>query len=150
MRYAQTGIRGYAPPEGACPGHAYDDRPDQGDPHMSVNCARCEPWLGKDPLWSSSPATVPLNEDEQREAGEAQADREKRVLENAANTSAAIGGITEILGKLADRLDAMQSPPAVAPAPAAPEVTAPASGAPEPAKAAVKPRSRRAPVGAAV
>jgi hypothetical protein len=152
MQYAQTGIGGYAPPGGACPGHRYEDRPDQADTHMSVNCPRCEPWLAKDPLWSGSPVAVPLNELEKKAASEATADRERAVLQTAASTAASIGDITLVLGALVDRLDAMKAPQAaiaVPAAPAAPEVTAPVPAAPEPAKAAAKPRSRKVSAGAA-
>jgi hypothetical protein len=152
MQYAQTGIAGYAPPGGACAGHRYEDRPDQADRHMSVNCPRCEPWLAKDPLWSGSPATVPPNELEKKAASEATADRERAVLQTAASTAASIGDITLVLGALVDRLDAMQSPQAavaVPAAPAVPEVAAPVSGTPEPVKAPVKPRSRKVTAGAA-
>jgi hypothetical protein len=73
MKYAQTGIRGYVPPGGVCPGHAYEDRPDQDNPHMSVNCLVCEPHLAKDPLWAATPSQVPLTELEQRQLDEQKA-----------------------------------------------------------------------------
>lgn len=68
MRYAQTGIRGYVPPAGACMGHRYEDRPDQASELMSVDCERCEPHLAKDPLWASAPSEVPLTDREQKAA----------------------------------------------------------------------------------
>jgi pyruvate dehydrogenase E2 component (dihydrolipoamide acetyltransferase) len=143
--YAMTGVRAISALPG-CPGHAYDQRADKSDPHMSVECPVHEAHLAKDPLWSPSPAHVPLNDAEQKAADEAKAGREKAVFENAASTAAAIGGITQVLAGLVDAVSAMQSPQAPATAPPAPEPTpAPAAAAPGPAKAAVKPRARKTP-----
>lgn len=66
MQYAQTGIHGFIPPRGVCRGHSYDQRADKNDPHMSVNCAVCEPFLARDPFWAPTPSQVPLTELEQR------------------------------------------------------------------------------------
>lgn len=138
MLYAMTGVRAVSAVPGCNTGHTYEQRPDKNDPHMSIDCPAHVAHHAKDPLWSPSPAHVPLNDTEQKAADEAKAGREKAVFENAANTAAAIGGITEVLAALVDKVNAMQSPAAAPPAP-----EAPAEVAGTPAPAASRQRARR-------
>jgi hypothetical protein len=149
MRYAQTGITSYVPPEGACRGHRFEDRPDQDDPHMSVDCAACEPHLAADPLWASAPSEVPLTVLEQRQADAAKATFDQVAAQSVAGLAALLagGGLTN-LAALAQS-GALQVPPAaaaaVAAAPAAPAAPAPAApaAAKGPARAPAKGSARQ-------
>lgn len=158
MQYAQTGIRGYAPPGSICPGHLYEDRPDQADPHMSVNCPRCEPHLAVDPLWAGAAALVPPTKAEEQEAESvkkaAEALDARQILMFAA--ALATGNLGDLLAKAGMAPDALASVTGQAPAvpavtaapvpPAAPVAPAPAPGAAETPKAPAKaPRARKAP-----
>jgi hypothetical protein len=95
MKYAQTGIRGYVPPGGACIGHRYEDRPDQDDERMSVDCERCEPHLAGDPLWASTPSEVPLTDKEQKAADASKATFDAVAAQAVAGLAAAFaqGGL---------------------------------------------------------
>jgi len=147
MRYAQSGIRGYAPPGGVCGGHRYEDRPDQGDPHMSVNCPRCEPWLAKDPLWAGSAVQVPLTAAEEQEAEAAKKATDSLDARQILSLVAALtaGQLGNPLAAIGGQAPAGAPAP---PAPAAPAVTAPAAGAQSPAPKGS--RSRKTTAGAAV
>lgn len=131
MRYAQTGIRGYVPPAGACMGHRYEDRPDQGSDLMSVDCERCEPHLANDPLWASSPSEVPLTDREQKAAEASKATFDAVAAQAVAGLAAAFaqGGLN--MAQVASQ---------VAPAAA----SALPGGAPAPAKKASRPRKTAA------
>lgn len=131
MRYAQTGIRGYVPPGGACMGHRYEDRPDKGSERMSVDCVRCDPHLAKDPLWASSPSEVPLTDREAKAAEASKATFDAVAAQAVAGLAAAMAG---------GGLNLAQMAAAVAPASAA------ALPAPVPDAAAAKkaaPRARK-------
>lgn len=142
MLYAMTGVRAISALAG-CPGHTWEQRADKSDPHMSIDCPVHEAHLAKDPLWSSSPAHVPLTDSEEKAADEAKAGREKAVFENAAGTAAAIGGITQVLAGLVDAVGAMQAQQAPAAAAPAPVPPAPAAGTPEAARPAARPKGRK-------
>lgn len=71
MKYARSDIQSYVPPGGVCPGHSEGADPDYHG--LSIECTACEPHLAKDPLWSSTPHTVPLTPGEQ-----AQVDAQER------------------------------------------------------------------------
>lgn len=70
MRYAQTGITAFSGVNG-CPGHT--EKADLNDPHFSVQCGLCEPFLAKDPLWSGVVTEIPLTDREQKDADAAAA-----------------------------------------------------------------------------
>jgi hypothetical protein len=124
MRYAQTGIRSYVPPGGACIGHRYEDRPDRDDEHMSVDCERCEPHLAADPLWAGEPAQVPLTDKEQKAAEASKATFDAVAAQAVAGLAAAFaqGGLN--VAQLAT-----QAAPGTAPAPAAAAPAAKKAGA---------------------
>jgi hypothetical protein len=132
MRYAQTGIRGYVPPGQACAGHRYEDRPDKADPHMSVDCGRCEPFLAKDPLWAAAPSEVPLTETERRAADAAKQTFDAVAAQSVAALAAALAGGGLSLAQVAG---------AVAPGAALP--AAPVAGAPAAAPAKRSTRGRK-------
>jgi len=131
LRYAQTGIRTYVPPGGACAGHHYDERPDQGDVHMSVDCPRCEPHLAKDPLWAGVPSEVPLTDKEQKTAEAAKSTFDAVAAQSVAALAAALAGGGLSMAQVASAV-----------APAAP-LPAPAAASPEPAKKSAT-RARKA------
>ena len=139
MLYAMTGVHALSALPG-CPGHAFEQRANRNDPHMSVSCAVHERHLAetKDPLWAPTPAQVPLTTAEEQEAEAAK----------KATDSLDAKQILALVAALAAGNLGNPQAPAAAP-PAVPEATAPAAGAPEPARAAVKPRSRKATAGAA-
>ncbi len=95
MKYAQTGIRGYVPPGGACTGHRYEDRPDKDEERMSVDCVRCEPHLAGDPLWASTASEVPLTDKEQKAADASKATFDAVAAQAVAGLAAAFaqGGL---------------------------------------------------------
>lgn len=125
MRYAQTGIRGYVPPGGACMGHRYEDRPDQGSERMSVDCERCEPHLAKDPLWASEPSQVPLTDREQKAADASKATFDAVAAQAVAGLAAAFaqGGLN--VAQLAGSVAPGAAAALPAEAPAAAKTTAP-------------------------
>lgn len=135
MRYAQTGIRGYVPPGGACMGHRYEDRPDQGSALMSVDCVRCEPHLARDPLWAGAPSEVPLTDREQKAAEASKATFDAVAAQSVAALAAALAG---------GGLNVAQVAQAVAPAAAA-ALPGAAPAAAAPVKKAARPRKTAAP-----
>lgn len=150
MRYAQSGIHGYIPPAGACPGHRYEDRADRSDAHMSTDCPRCEPWQAKDPLWAATAAEVPLTEAEKQETEAVKKAADSLDARQVLMFAAALAS-----GKLGEAMTAIGMPPAqlaalgaavpvapvAAPAPApvpapVPASTAPVAGTQAPARTA--------------
>lgn len=105
MKYAQTGIESYVPPGQACAGHQWEDRPDREDPHMSVDCPRCEPHLAKDPLWAGTPAQVPLTREEQDAAEAAKSTFDAIAAQSVAALAAALAGgglnVAQVAGAVA-------------------------------------------------
>lgn len=120
MKYAQTGIRSYVPPGGACMGHRYEDRPDKGEERMSVECERCEPHLAGDPLWAGSPSEVPLTDKEQKAVDASKATFDAVAAQAVAGLAAAFaqGGLN--VAQLATAV----APGAAAALPAAPAAAA--------------------------
>ena len=149
MLYAMTGVHALSAIPG-CPGHAYDQRVNKSDAHMSVSCAAHERHLAetKDPLWAPTPAQVPLTEAEKQEAEAAKKatdslDARQILSLVAALTAGQLGSPLAAVGGQAPAVPA--APPAV-PA-AAPEAAAPAAGTARQAPARPS-RSRKAPAGA--
>lgn len=89
MQYAQTGIAAFSGVAG-CAGHS--EKADAGDPHFSVHCARCEPHLAKDPLWSGSPSEVPLTDKEKKTAEAARSTFDAVAAQSVAALAAALAG----------------------------------------------------------
>lgn len=122
MRYAQTGIRGYVPPSGACMGHRYEDRPDRDSELMSVDCTQCEPHLARDPLWAGTPSEVPLTDKEQKAAEASRATFDAVAAQAVAGLAAAFaqGGLNmaQVASQVAPAA-AAALPSAAAAAPAA-------------------------------
>lgn len=143
MLYAMTGVRAISALPG-CPGHTYDQRADKSDPHMSISCAVHEAHLAKDPLWSSSPAHVPLSELEKKEAEEAEANRDRLATKNSADSAAVLAQTAALLAEISAKLNAAPPPGApAAPVPVAPAATAPAAVTQEPASPAARPKGRK-------
>jgi hypothetical protein len=125
MRYAQSGIRGYVPPGGACMGHRYEDRPDKSTDHMSVDCVRCDPHLAKDPLWATTLTEIPLTEKEKKTAESAKATFDAVAAQSVAALAAALAGGGLNIAQVASAVAPAGLVPAPAPAAAAPAKRAP-------------------------
>lgn len=142
MLYAQTGIRAFGGANG-CRGHLYEDRADQGDPHMSIHCSPCERYLRehKDPLWAASPHEVPMTELEERTAERQKAETDAMASQGMAGLAslfAAVAGSPGLVDALAKAVGAGGGQPAIPGPEAVPPAVPAEAGTP-----AAKPKTTR-------